>query len=297
MNNHHLSNIAGKNVFVAAFVFGCLWFLAGCTESQKPRSSQHLCPPKTSVSQSITALRAGNRSIFPLKAVGTCSVDFSGQSRDGFKQNFPVRIWYAPVGKLAMFGEVLFDPQALCFGVSGEQFWSYSKHFDVYYHGQSNGIRKIAGGGLLDIRPQILLQILDPARAISRAEKLYRYGPFDVLTAKAQNGTTTKVFIERCQYLVSRIEYIDFTGQLFFAAEMRDYKVVKGGRKYKFPSRIVVESYKENSAGRLEINLNRTELWQPNQAQLKSLFDKPKSKGFGNVYQVTQQGQVLRETK
>lgn len=291
--------MACRGRIIQAFLLGWLLISAGCQVRQKVGPVGR-CAGKTTASESLATLRASNQSIYPLRASGTCMADFSsqGQGQAGFKETFPVRMWYAPKQRLAMFGEIMFDPQALCFAVNGRNFWVYSKHLDIYYYGQNNGVKKISGGDLLKIRPQILLQVTNPAQAVGKAATIQSYGPFDVLSSIDTDGVTTKVFIEKCKYLVRRIEYADFAGTVFLAVELRDYKPVKGSNgNYRFPRKLVIESYDGPGQGRLEITFSQVQVWRPKPRQLKVLFTRPKSKGFGQVYQITPQGRFLSESK
>jgi len=275
------------------FGFFCVLFFAGCAARLKTEPFK--CGGKGGLSQSLSAIRSSVGDSQPVKANGVCRVFSTGETKESFDESFAVKFWHNPPGRLSLFGEVLFDPQAIFFGVNGPEFWVCSKHMSLYYWGNSGAGRKFTGNNFWNIRPDVILETAELDSLIADSDKIVNDGIFDILISEDKDGVVKKVFIEPCSYLVEKVEYSDFTGSVFLSASFGDYQNVSDCKEYKFPHKISIQNHNGVESVGMEIEFSKVSSWQPSEAQLDLLFTRPEPAGFENVFKVANDGRLISQ--
>ncbi|MGA2916483.1 MAG: hypothetical protein ABSE89_10700 [Sedimentisphaerales bacterium] len=262
MNKTSLLRQAISGLF---FLFFCSIFLAGCAAQKRS------CPPLATTDEAIAVLKEYSANIRPLKATGNCTLNYTNENGEKFAQSFPVRIWYQSSGKFCLYGDVMFDPKGICFAVSNYQYWSYAKPLKMYIKGNI--------GEKTDdyfANPLILIDFLNPIS--SDCNSLYMAQSeknCNILVCPDSGCKAKKIFIDRCEHFVKKIEYLSCSGNTELIIESDKYKKVAGGN-FSFPHKLVYRHFDNpGSSNLMQIKLDSVKLWQTNPKQLKALFAEP----------------------
>jgi hypothetical protein len=279
---------AAKNLFM--ILTGALIF-AGCAAG--PQKPVKICPGKNTVEESIAAMNAHSQNIKPLRAAGQCLLKYRVEDKD-HKENFPVKIWSNPPGEVYLQGDVAFDATGMVFGSNADEFWLWLKPKEIssYWWGKWSKAGQWEG---FILRPEILLEAFGSVN-VSNGDWSLTHGRYDILWLHSEQGVLIKrVFVETCDYHVTKIEYFDSEGKITAGAEFSNYKKVSEG--FFVPMLIKIYSPAanggENSA---EISLSSTNLIQLNEQQRNRLFVRPKSQGFEHTYLIVN-GRAVEQVK
>jgi hypothetical protein len=271
-------NVIRSNLFILSA--GLLLFSGCATAPQKP---VRICPGKNTPEEAIAALNAHSQNIKPLRASGQCLLRYRVDDKD-HKENFPVKIWTSPPNEIYLQGDVAFDATGMVFGSNAGEFWFWLKPKEIssYWWGKWSNAGQWEG---FLLNPGILLEAFGAVNIDAGDWSLTR-GKYDILWLHDQQGVLIKrVYIETCDYLVAKIEYLDAQGKITAWAQFSDYKKMSDG--FFVPALIKIYSPsadgEENSA---EISLSPVNLIQLNQQQRTRLFERPKPLGFEHVYQI-----------
>jgi hypothetical protein len=247
------------------FFIVSLFFLAGCAAQKRS------CPPIATAAEATAVLKGYSAGLKPLKATGSCSLNYTDEKGQRFAQSFPVRIWYVNNRKFCLYGDVLFDPKAVCFAVNGDEFWVYAKPFDLYIT-EKNGVKNEDYFS----NPAALVDFLEPVGSDCLNVVLADSKDNSILTCKDSRGYTSKrIFIDQCSRVVKKAEYFNSAEEPAFVVEADEYKKVIG-EKFSFPRKL---NYKylngQNLNNWIRIKIDSVKLWQANPQQLKALFSPP----------------------
>jgi hypothetical protein len=257
-------------------------FLAGCAAPlQKPA---HTCPGKKTTGEAIEALAAQWAKRTPVKAAGQCLLKYHAEDKQ-HQENFPVKLWVNPPDEIYLQGDVAFDATGLVLGANADEFWCWlrPKEISTYWWG------KWAQAGNWEdfaISPETMLEAFGNINLEGGDWSLNRDAGFDVLLKCNKDGVVLKkVYIETCDYVAAKIEYLDSQGRVVAGAEFSAYKQVADG--FFVPGRIRVFAVdNDGNEDSARITLNSVEPAKLTSQQKQRLFVRPRPKGFNRVYEI-----------
>ena len=265
-----------KIIFAVAAIL-----LAGCA-AQTPQPMRH-CEGKKTAAEAIETLNSRRDKALPIRATGQCLLRYNLEGKQ-HKENFPVKLWINPPDEIYLQGDVAFDAAGLVLGSNADEFWFWlkPKEISTYWWGSWS---QVNAPGRLALNPNALLEAFGTVDFHNGDWSLARIGNLDVLVLNSEQGTVLKrVYIEPCDYVVSKIEYLDSAGR-FGQAEFADYELIDEG--FLVPTSIkitaVTNDTGENSA---LISLSSVKPIQFSEQQQQRLFVRPQPRGFEHVYQI-----------
>jgi hypothetical protein len=184
---------------------------AGCgAQMQKPIK---ICPGKKSVADSLGFLITHSQNIPPLRATGQCRLNYYIDGRKS-QENFPVKLWLNPPFEMYMQGDIAFDARAIVLGSNQNEFWltARPKEISGYWYGSWS---ERSRPGKMMLSPKVLLEALGIV-GFSGSENIYLSdeGAYDVITKQNPPGLINKkLYINKCDYRLAKIEYFDTTGK------------------------------------------------------------------------------------
>jgi len=254
-------------------------FFAGCAAQP-----MRYCPGKTTVAEAIEVLKSRREKIAPIRATGQCLLQYhvEGQVR---KENFPVKLWVNPPSEIYLQGDVAFDATGLIFGSNADGFWFWLKPKEVSSYWSGKWSQAGIWNGLA-VSPVMALEAFGAVDICQGDWTLNRDGSLDLLVLHNDRGVIIqKIYIEPCDYLVTKIERFDDSGDIYLKAEFAGYEKTAEG--FLTPSRIKIVAVSEKgSEDSVEITLSSVKTTELNSQQRQRLFVRPLPRGFNHIYQV-----------
>ena len=247
-----------------------IFLFGGCAVQRRS------CPPFATAAEASAVLKEYSAGLKPFKATGSCSLNYTDEKDQRFAQSFPVRIWFESNKKFCLYGDVLFDPKAVCFAVTGDKFWVYAKPFNLYII-EKNGVKNEDYFS----NPAILVDFLEPLGEGYSEIVLADSKDNGILVCEDNRGyIRKKVFIDRCSRVVKKIEYFDCTEKPVFVVEADEYKKAKEAN-FSFPHKLNYKYYdRQKGNNKMQIKLDSIKSWQANPEQVKALFTPPDANSF-----------------
>ena len=214
-------------------IIATVLILAGCGVPQQ--AAMRECRGRMSVGEALAKLSSQSRQAVALRANGQCLVEYSDENGKVHKERFPVKIWFEPLFQMRLQGDIAFDPKGLVLGTNQKEFWISSK-LGADGGGCYWGTWSRAGSfEKLRISPRL---VLDAFGIVDVGDQKNRFlsaeNDFDVLVEDSGSGIIKKMYIERCNYLIRKIEYISDNKQISAVTELSKYKQLAEG--FSFPS-------------------------------------------------------------
>jgi hypothetical protein len=260
-----------------------VWILifAGCAaQTQRPIGP---CAGKKTAAEAIEVLNSRREQIRPIRAAGQCLLQYRLEGKQ-HKENFPVKLWINPPDEIFLQGDVAFDAAGLVFGSNANEFWFWLKPKEIssYWWGswsQAGQWQSFA------ISPAVLLEAFGAVNLQDGSWSL-THGRLDVLWLHSEQGILLKrIFIEPCDYVVTKIEYFDSTGRIAATAEFSAHRML--AEEFFVPTRIkIIDSAEGKNKNSAEISLASVSITQLNEQQRQRLFVRPPPRGFDHVYQI-----------
>jgi len=260
---------------VVLLVFG------GC--AVQVRKPIQVCEGKKSAAEALSVLRGCLENAVPLRANGKCLAKFHTDGKP-HKENFPVKLWFAPPCRLRLQGDVAFNPRGIELGSNSDEFWLSMKPKEIgntYFWGRWDNT---ADATELKISPKVLLEALGIVSLDGRGDwSLSNENGFDVLTKRDERAVTTKkVYIYNCDRRVRKIEYFDKNGQAIVIIELDEYKGVYENAM--IPAVIkVISREKGDTENSFRITLESIKFMS---RRPEGLFDRPRPRGFKDIYEI-----------
>jgi hypothetical protein len=254
---------------------------AGCA-APTPKPIR-FCPGKQTASEAIEALNLRSQQVMPVRASGQCLLRYrlEGKSR---KENFPVKLWVNPPGEVYLQGDVAFDATGLVFGSNSDEFWFWLKPKEIssYWWGRWTQADDLRG---LALSPSAVLDAFGAVK-LRNGDWSLTHGQYDILWLhNAQGDLRERIFIEPCDYVVSKIEYFNSSGVIAASAEFSEYKKIADG--FFTPQLIKITAFAEDDIkNSVEISLSSINLVRLNEQQRQRLFVRPGPQGFEHIYQI-----------
>ena len=115
-----------------------------------------------------------------------------------------------------------------------------------------------------------------------------KWGGLDVLTFSRGGNKSKKIYIDRCDYLARRIEYLDEQGNIEAITELDDYQLIENNF---VPAKIGMIEFKQST--HIELTLSNIKKFEPTGDQITGkLFKRPAAEGFKNVYRLDEDCQL-----
>lgn len=279
-----------------ALFTGALLFTGCAGPLKKPAAP---CPGKKTADEAIAALKAQHQKFMPVRATGQCLLRYHQDDKD-HKENFPVKIWTSSPEEIYLQGDVAFDAAGLVLGTNSDEFWFWLKPKEIssYWWGKWSQAGEFQR---FPISPAVCLEAFGavsiPASAghLTVGDWSLTHGRFDILWLHNEQGELVKrIYIEPCDYLVSKIEYFDSSGKIAVSADFSDYKKVADG--FFVPASIKITAHADDgSVNSAQISLASVNLARLNDRQRQRMFVRPKPKGFEHVYLIID-GSAVEQT-
>ena len=280
------------------FTFSLLFVavIAGCTpQLKKPVQVYH---GAKSAGDSLSLLESHSENILPLKANGQCFLEYYADGQR-HKENFPVKIWANPPAEIYLQGDVAFDPRGVVLGSNKDEFWLSVrlKEVSTYWWGQWQGESYLEG---LMINPRMVLEAIGAAK-INQGENwsLLKEDAFDVLVGRGgQNAVIRKIYIDKRNYQVRKIEYLGAQDQPVIVAELDRYK--EAHKDFSVPTIINISRLtdnKENDLISIGFVIDSVKATRFTQKQRDVLFGRPSPEGFKHIYKLDESGSLVEQSR
>jgi hypothetical protein len=255
--------------------------LSGCAQMEK---KTQICPGKESAAESLSLLKVRSENAVQLKGSGQCLLQYYDDDKRLKKENFPVKLWVNPPVEIYMQGDAAFNPKGVILGSNKEEFWLAVrlKEISGYWWGrwsEKNYPEKLM------ISPRLVLEALGTTTVRDEESWLLsKDGAFDVLTRLENGVETKKVYINTCDYLVRKIEYLN-GGRAAVVMELDRYKEIS--KNFFVPGVVKIASFAGGNKGdSVQITLDIIKPMVFTDKQREQLFVRPQEQGFKQIYEI-----------
>jgi hypothetical protein len=234
----------------------------------------------------LSILKSRTQSSRPMKANGQCLWQ-SYSEGEATKESFAMKIWANPPGEVYMQGDVAFNPRGIVLGSNAKDFWLLVKPESSSY---SWGLwsEQSAAGGLM-----LVPKSLDEALGIMKITddknwSMSREGDLGVLVKRNdKGGIAKKLYVNRRDYLVRKIEYFGAEGKVVAFVELDEYVGISKGFYVSTSIRIIVRG-DEKGEGSASITINLTSVKPESftERRRQAFFNRPPTKGFKHIYKI-----------
>lgn len=288
-----------NRVLLFGITAGGLYLLfSGCAPVEK---SDDVCPPEFNVIEAASVLSQRWTRVQSFYANGRCLL--TGRDADGkpLKENPAIKIWVQPPDKVCLHGDIFFNAKGLVLGANEEEFWFVSspKEIRTYMWGKQSTVEHCSAGLPLPMSPRDILDSLGMIRfnpdSAEQNWSLTVAEDFDILTNRdSSRNLLKKVYVNRCDYLVRKIEYFSTTGDLVVVTELDKYRTVTDG--FEIPSVIKIRRLSENGEGdAVKITLKSMKPKEFTEKQKRFLFSKPGMERFESVLMLSDDCQWIEQ--
>ena len=239
-----------------------------------------------SAAEALSVLRSRSQHTGPLKANGQCVWQYYSNGKP-HKEPFAVKLWVNPPAEVYLQGDVGFNPRGIVLGSNASEFWLLIKpELSSYSWGKWS--EQDTSSGLMVV-PKTLNEALGIVEVVDeKSWSLSKEGGFDVLISRNDKGVIArKMYINRRDYLVRKIEYFDVNGNVLALAELDKHKDVT--EDFFVPTVIRIMMYGEAGAAdsdSITLNLSSVKPDSFTEKRRKIIFTRPKPKGYKNVYRI-----------
>ncbi len=273
-------------------VFLAIFFLSGCGPQR--REPKPIPGIRKSAAEALSVLRSRSQHAGPLKAKGQCLWQYYSDGKRR-KENFWVRLWMNPPAEVYLQGDVGFNPRGIVLGSNASEFWLLIKP-ELSRYSWGKWSEQETSGGLMVV-PKTLDEALGIVEVVDeKSWSLSKEDGFDVLVRRNdKGGIAKKMYINRRDYLVRKIEYFDVNGKVLAVAELDKYKDVT--EDFFVPTVIKIMMYgKEGAEDSASITLNlksvRSDSFDEERRNI--FFTLPKTRGYKHFYRIIN-GRMIEE--
>ena len=184
----------------------------------------------------------------------------------------------------------VFSQEVVRLGTNAEELWIQFKPAEIssYYWGKRPG-----ADNCLDyqrLSPNNLIEAIGMVN-VSDDARLEKWGGFDVVTFSRSDTKSKKIYIDRCDYLARRIEYLDEQGNIEAVTELDEYQLIENNF---VPAKISMIEFQKST--QMKLTLSNIKKFEPTDAQLTGkLFKRPEPNGFKNIYKLDEDCQIDRQ--
>ena len=245
-----------------------------------------VCPGKKSAAESLSSLRMQLENAVPLKADGQCLLQYYDEDKKPKKENFPVKLWVNPPVEIYMQGDVAFDPKGVILGSNEGEFWLAVRLKEISGYWWGRWSEKNCPEKLM-ISPRLVLEALGTeAVGDEGGWSLSKEGAFDVLTKRESGVEVKKIYINTCDYLVRKIEYLSKDSRAAVVMELDKYKEISKNFFVPGVVKIVNRASNGNKEDSVQITLSSVKPANFTDKQRERLFIRPQPQGFKHIYKI-----------
>lgn len=273
-------------------ICSAIFFLSGCgPERREPKPVLSI---QESAAEALSVLRSRSQHTGPLKANGQCVWQYYSEGKPR-KESFAVKLWVNPPGEVYLQGDVGFNPRGIVLGSNAREFWLLIKP-ELSRYSWGKWSEQDNSSGLM-----VVPKTLDEAFGIvevgdEKSWSLSREGGFDVLIRRNdKGGIAKKMYINRRDYLIRKIEYFDVNGNVLALAELDKYKGVT--EDFFVPNVIRIMMYGRDGAedsDSITLNLKSVKSMDFSDKQRSAFFSLPPTKGYKHIYRIIE-GHLVEE--
>jgi hypothetical protein len=281
-----------KIVKILLPVFVAIFFLGGCGPRRR-EPKPVLSVQKTAV-EALSVLRSRSQHAGPLRAKGQCVWQYYSDGKRR-KENVWVRLLVNPPAEVYLQGDIGFNPRGIVLISNASEFWLLIKpELSSYSWGKWS--EQETSGGLMVV-PKTLNEALGIVEVVDEKRwSLSKEGGFDVLIRRNEKGGIfKKIYVNRSNYLVRKIEHFDVNGNVLALAELDKYKDVT--EDFFVPTVIKIMMYGEaggENSDSITLNLKSVKPESFTEEQRKKFFSRPKRKGYKHFYRIIN-GRMIEE--
>lgn len=277
-----------KRVIIIVLAGGMLLF-SGCQPGTGSGVRDPLCEGKGSIEETVGVLTLQRQNAVPIQGRADCIFHYKDDKGDDKqKEVSSVNVRFVPPERILFRGNVF--GEVVGFGSNENEFWMRIKpDMDSYWWGTKQQAADCSETML--INPYNVNEALGTVDVSPDWELSYENG-YDILTLSATDGTLAKrVYVDACDYLVSRIEYFDKEGLLKASADLSDYTT----GELVVPESIEVTHYQYGiREGSVEIRLKHVRPFVP-QDKHRRLFERPEREGFEFMYRLDEHCRFIED--
>jgi hypothetical protein len=264
-----------RGILLASVLFAFTFVLSSCAPP-KVSPKDELCEGKANIDQAVAAVTARRESLAPVRASGRCKLTLYDDKGKKRTESPDVRLYFYPPYRLFFDGKIL-GQKAFRLGSNAEQFWFSMKPESLYYRGKRKDALKCGKKLLID--PASLIEALGVI-TVDNTWKLSHAMGQDILTKFVADKVQKRIYINACDYCVSRIEYFDEDGVITLTAELSDR--ADGAGPLAYPATINITS---NRSDGMTLKISLKNLKPLTDAQVKpNLFKIAPTRGFDKIY-------------
>lgn len=273
-------------------VFVAIFFLSGCGPQR--REPKPVLSIQESAAEALSVLRSRSQHTGPLKANGQCVWQYYSNGKP-HKEPFAVKLWVNPPAEVYLQGDVGFNPRGIVLGSNASEFWLLIKP-ELSRYSWGKWSEQDSSSGLMVV-PKTLNEALGIVEVVDeKSWSLSKEGGFDVLISRNDKGVIArKMYINRRDYLVRKIEYFDVNGNVLALAELDKHKDVT--EDFFVPTVIRIMMYGEAGAAdsdSITLNLSSVKPDSFTEKRRKIMFNQPKMKGYKHFYRIIN-GRMIEE--
>jgi hypothetical protein len=257
--------------------------LTGCApQIQRP---MRVCPRAESAADLLSLLSSRSQNAVSFKANGQCCLQYYDQGKP-HKESFPVKLWVNPLAEVYLQGDIAFDAKGLVLGSNEREFWLSirPKEINTYWWGQWPEAAGIEG---LVISPKVVLEALGLGVGGEEDNNWYLSSKngFDILTSRKDGVVMKKIYIDRRNCQVKRVEYFGDSSEALLVTELSKYEEVSDG--FSVPTIIeMVRHSKDGKEDSVRIDLKSLKSAGLSEKLRNLIFTRPKPQGFKHVYKI-----------
>jgi len=270
-----------------------LVILSNCArQTQQPK---RICPGEKSAAEVLSLLNSRPQNAVPLKAHGQCRLLYYAEAKL-HKENFPVKLWMNPPLEIYLQGDVAFDAKGIALGSNKDEFWLSMRPKEISSYWRGRWSEQSCFEELM-ISPKLVLEALGVVE-VSGEEywSLSDEGAFNVLTKRDGDAGTQKIYVSKCDYLVSKIGHLDTNGKALIVIELGKYKEVFKG--FFVPTVIrIIKPTAEDREDLTSVTLNLKSIKRANftEKQRNLLFTPPQPRGVKHIYKISENCEVIEQ--
>jgi hypothetical protein len=258
--------------------------LTSCVPQTRKPVPVYPYPVRRSTTEALTILRSRSQNAPSLKANGRCRLQYYIDSKK-HKENFPVKLWVNPPNEIYLQGDIAFNPKGLIAGSNEREFWLAIKPKEInsYWWGQWAGE---SSPQKLILSPKTMLEAIGITRIGGEENwSLSNEGVFDVLTKRnEQAAVVKKIYINRRDYLIRKIEYFDDNGKASVITELNKYKKSLDG--FFVPASVKIINCIDDEEESAQITLGSIKSVNFTDKLRWRLFIRPQPQGFKHIYKI-----------
>ena len=275
-------------VYIKSFlIMSAFLFLAGCGQ-QTVLESFKVC----SCGEGFEFPQSQNKQqSFTVNA--DCRIEIPDEK---IKETYNFKFFYEPMSNIYMQGDHVLLGKAIIAGGNEDRYWLWVRHKEVdsYWFGNwQNGC--IDSSTSLPINPSVILEAMGLLSCQQDYKKVECSCNAYVFSTTLADGGEKKLWFDCCDKKLAKIEIFNAKGNAILLCKIKDY--FDAGNGTKLPAMLEMTVYsdsKEIAKATIKFKPKSFKLREYNDTLRKSFFTGPKPDGIKNIYQILDDGSVVK---